>query len=240
MASVEVNNLVAGYGNKTLIRNLSFYIHQPSFIAVIGHNGSGKSTLFKALTSQISFKGSIRIHDQPVSPGFHPANSGLTALLAQKNSVGFSIPVKELAVMGRFRFKRFFQPYTSIDYQAVSEILQILEISHLCDKNFLELSGGEQQMVWLAQLMVQDAQVYLLDEPTQQLDVYNKKRVFELMRMWVSHYGKTVICITHDLHYLYHMEGYMLNLSTTSPVLEAITKASVDRNIRLLQDKEFF
>lgn len=237
MASVEVNHLVAGYGNKTLIRNLSFNIPEPSFIAVIGHNGSGKTTFFKALTRQLSFKGTIRIHNQPIKSGGSQANTGLSALLAQKNAVGFSIPVKELIVMGRFRFKRFFQPYDTTDYQAVTDILQALDIEHLSEKDFLELSGGEQQMVWLAQLMAQDTKVYLLDEPTQHLDVYNKKRVFKLITKWVQEYKKTVFCITHDLHYLYGMEGYLLNLSAPTPELERIFPLTLDKNIKLLEEK---
>jgi iron complex transport system ATP-binding protein len=207
LASVEVNNLVADYGDKTLIRNLSFKIDSPAFVAIIGQNGSGKTTLFKALTLQIASKGAIRIHNQIMEKSSSLAAHGLVALLAQKNAVSFSITVKELVVMGRFRFKRFFEAYNLSDYKVVNTVLDELEMSHLAERDFRELSGGEQQMMWLAQLIVQDAKVYLLDEPTQQLDVYNKKRVFEMMTKWVIHHKKTVLCITHDLHYLYHMEG---------------------------------
>ncbi|QHT68202.1 ABC transporter ATP-binding protein [Rhodocytophaga rosea] len=240
MASVEVNNIVAGYGDKLLIRNLSFIGGSPVFIAIIGHNGSGKTTLFKALTAQIAFTGSIHIYNHTIKPGSAPASKGLVALLAQKNTVSFSIPVKELVVMGRFRLKRFFEAYNSTDYKEVITILDELGMSHLAERNFLELSGGEQQMIWLAQLMVQDARVYLLDEPTQQLDVYNKKRVFELMMSWVKNHNKTVLCITHDLHYLEQMEGYLLNLSAVNPVLEPINHSSVERNIQLLENKQSF
>jgi iron complex transport system ATP-binding protein len=240
LASVEVNNIVAGYGDKILIRNLSFITDSPAFVAVIGHNGSGKTTLFKAFTSQIAFKGSIRIHNQNIKLGVSPAAHGLVALLAQRNTVSFSIPVKELVVMGRFRLKRFFEAYSLIDYKEVHAVLDELGMLQLAEQDFLELSGGEQQMMWLAQLMVQDAKVYLLDEPTQQLDVYNKKRVFELIMTWVKNHKKTVLCITHDLHYLYQMEGYLLNLSVANPVLEPINHTSVKRNIQLLENKKSF
>jgi iron complex transport system ATP-binding protein len=238
LASIEVNNLVAGYGNKILIRNLSFIIHPPAFLAIIGHNGSGKSTLFKALTVQIPFQGKVKIHNQIIGQGSSPVVTGLVALLSQKNTVGFSIPVKELVVMGRFRFKRFFEGYNTQDYQAVNEVLDELGVLHLAEQDFLQLSGGEQQIIWLAQLMVQDSKVYLLDEPTQQLDVYNKKQVFELMMRWVTKHNKTVFCITHDLHYLYQMQGYLLNLSVPDPTLEVMHATSLDRNIELLERKK--
>jgi iron complex transport system ATP-binding protein len=237
LAIVEVTDLVADYGKKALIRNLSFIITNPAFVAIIGHNGCGKTTLFKTFTQQIPYQGSIHINNHLLAGGENPAEKGLLALLAQKNTVGFTITVKELVVMGRFRLKRFFQPYDATDYKVAAHILQSLNMAHLAEANFLELSGGEQQMVWLAQLMVQNTPVYLLDEPTQHLDLYNKKRVFNLMMDWVRQSQKTVFCITHDLYNLYQMEGFILNLSTTHPTLEPINPASIQKHISLLENK---
>jgi iron complex transport system ATP-binding protein len=237
LAIVQITDLVADYGKKALIRNLSFTITDPAFVAVVGHNGCGKTTLFKAFTQQIPYQGSIKIDNQPLTSTINPAEKGLLSLLAQKNTVNFTISVKELIVMGRFRLKRFFEPYDNTDYNAVAEVLQLLQMTHLTEANFLELSGGEQQMVWLAQLMVQNTPVYLLDEPTQHLDLYNKKRVFNLMMNWVQHARKTVLCITHDLYNLYQTEGYMLNLSTEHPFLEPISPASIQKHIHILENK---
>jgi iron complex transport system ATP-binding protein len=237
LTSVEVTNLVAGYGNKTLIRNLSFFIKHPAFVAVIGHNGCGKTTLFKAFTHQIPYQGNIFLSQQLLLSTYNPSVSGMVALLAQKNIVGFSMSVKELIVMGRFRLKRFFEPYNAADFDKVYEVLKLLRMEHLADKDFLELSGGEQQLVWLAQLIMQDATLCLLDEPTQQLDVYNKRRVFELMMYWVKHFRKMVFCITHDLYYLHQTEGFLLNLSMPDPTLEPINKEAIQRNIAWLESK---
>ncbi len=238
MAIIEVTDLVADYGKKALIRNLSFIITDPVFVAVVGHNGCGKTTLFKALTQQINYQGTIHINNQLLISKENPAEKGLLALLAQRNTVNFTISVKELVVMGRFRLKRFFQPYNDTDYQAVAEVLKLLQMTHLAEANFLELSGGEQQMVWLAQLMVQNTAVYLIDEPTQHLDLYNKKRVFNLMMDWVRGTRKTVFCITHDLYNLFQTEGFILNLSVQYPSLDPITPASIQKHIQLLETKE--
>jgi iron complex transport system ATP-binding protein len=165
----------------------------------------------------------------------NPFAAGLIALLAQKNNVGFAIPVQELVVMGRFRQKKIFQSYTQTDYMAATTALESLGLTSIAQQNFTDLSGGEQQLVWLAQLMVQGTPVYLLDEPTQQLDVYNKKQVFALMMKWVVDYQKTVLCITHDLHNLYAMNGYILNLSAVAPRLEPINAEVIAQHIKLLQ-----
>jgi iron complex transport system ATP-binding protein len=231
----EVKNLIADYGTNTIIRNLSFKITHPAFIAVVGHNGSGKTTLFKALSGQLPYQGDVIINNQLLKHSSSPFTSGAIALLAQKNNVGFSIPVEELVVMGRFRMKKFFQSYNEADYTATHQALALLKLLPLAQHNFVDLSGGEQQLVWLAQLMVQDTPVYLLDEPTQQLDLYNKKQVFTLMMKWVNQYKKTILCITHDLHNLFTMEGYILNLSVDHPLLEPLRPDVIQRHIHLLE-----
>ncbi|MBD0254907.1 MAG: ABC transporter ATP-binding protein [Cytophagales bacterium] len=237
MVPLQVNQLVAGYGHQALIRNLSFIVPRPAFVAVIGHNGSGKSTLLKALTGQIAHGGEVRIGEQRVQSGQNPSAAGLLSFLAQKNHVNFSLPVRELVVMGSFRRKRFFQPYTPADYADAGRALAALQITHLADADYQHLSGGEQQMVWLAQLLVQNAGVILLDEPTQQLDVYNRKKVFDLMAGWVQQDQKTVLCVTHDIHNLFAMRGYLLNLSSPAPALEEITEETVSHHLALLEHK---
>ncbi len=234
-APVTVANLVADYGTKSLIRNLSFTVPHPAFVAVLGHNGSGKTTLFKAITRQIPSQGEIYISGQRVASGDNPILSGKIAVLGQHNQVGFTMPVKELVVMGRYRHKGFLQPYDQSDYGAAREALRFLRIEHLASADFGRLSGGEQQLVWLAQMMVQDSTIFLLDEPTQHLDVYNKRRVFNLMADWVNSNRKTVLCITHDLYNLFAMQGFLLNLSMPEPALEPINESNLRRHISWLE-----
>ncbi|MHC2992712.1 iron ABC transporter ATPase [Pontibacter sp. HJ8] len=232
---VEVKNLVAGYEQRVLIRNLSFSIPAPAFLAIIGHNGAGKTTFFKAFQHKISYKGQILIQQHDLRAIPDAAATGLLSYLPQKNIVSFPIKVHDLVVMGLFRKKRFFENYSHEDYEQAAAILNQLELSHLREQDFTTLSGGEQQLVWLAQLMLQDASLILLDEPTQQLDVYYKKQVFRLLQQWVQQQSKTVICITHDLHNLLPMQGYLLNLSKPAPVLEPITPESVVQNQEFLE-----
>ncbi|WP_234462470.1 ABC transporter ATP-binding protein [Adhaeribacter terrigena] len=235
---LEVKDLVAGY-EQMLIRNLFFSIPEPAFVAIIGHNGCGKSTLFKTFIHQIGYSGSISIMGRDLKKISNPAAQGILAHLPQKNVVSFPVKVKDLVVMGAYRKKSFFENYAPEDYETVAFLLEKLQISHLAERNFPDLSGGEQQMVWLAQLMLQDAQLCLLDEPTQQLDVYHKKKVFKLLASWVQENQKTVLCITHDLHNLHFMPGYLLNLSKPSPKLEVISAETVTENREFLESAPF-
>ncbi|OKL40658.1 ABC transporter ATP-binding protein [Pontibacter flavimaris] len=232
---VEAKNLVAGYGQRVLIRNLSFFVPSPAFVAIIGHNGAGKTTLFRAFQGKIDYQGQLLVQNHDLRHLSNPSGKGLLAYLPQKSVINFPIKVHDLVVMGLFRQKRFFENYTSEDYTLAAQTLELLQLSHLMDHDFTTLSGGEQQLVWLAQLMLQDAAINLLDEPTQQLDVYYKHQVFGLLQNWVDERRKTVLCITHDLQNLTHMRGFLLNLSRPDPKLEVISPEAVQENQAFLE-----
>lgn len=220
---LSIENLIAGYGQRVLLRNLCFTVPGPAFVAVIGHNGCGKTTLLRALTGQLPYEGRVSVNGQDLSAVRRPAAAGLLAHLPQRASVEFSLPVRELVVMGRFRHHRFLGAYSAADYALADAALARMGAAHLAGRDFTLLSGGEQQLVWLAQLSLQDAALCLLDEPTQQLDVYYRRRVFGLLHEWVQQEGKTVLCITHDLDNLAQLPGYLLNLSRPAPRLQVLS-----------------
>ena len=109
--------------------------------------------------------------------------------------------------------------------------------THLANQDFRQLSGGEQQLVWLAQLSLQDAPLYLLDEPTQQLDVYHRRRIFSLLSTWVTNEGRTILCSTHDLDSLPEMPGFLLNLSRPQPHLLPLSAETVRAEREFLERK---
>ncbi|UYZ62040.1 ABC transporter ATP-binding protein [Hymenobacter weizhouensis] len=238
LSLLRIEQLIAGYGRRVLLRNLSFTVPEPAFVAIVGHNGCGKTTLFRALTGRIPYQGTVQVRGQDLRAVRQPAASGLLAHLPQRGSVEFSIPVRELVVMGRFRHHRFLSAYSPHDYALADAALARVGAAHLAQRDFTQLSGGEQQLVWLAQLSLQDAALYLLDEPTQQLDVYYRRRVFDLLQTWVAEQQKTILCITHDLDNLPTLRGYLLNLSAPQPTLEPLNADTVRAAKEYLESEE--
>jgi iron complex transport system ATP-binding protein len=210
-----------------LVRNLFLCLPGPAFVAVVGHNGSGKTTLFRVLTGQLSYEGSVQLLGQEVRGLRRAATAGLLGYLPQRGSLDFAISVREVVVMGRYRHHGLLSAYAPTDYALADAALARVGMAHLAGRDFTQLSGGEQQLVWLAQLSLQDAQMYLLDEPTQQLDVYYRRQVFNLLHDWATTQGKTVLCSTHDLDNLPELTGFLLNLSEPKPQLRPITAGSV-------------
>ena len=226
-SSLNIENLVAGYPGRVLVRNLFLCLPKPAFVAIVGHNGAGKTTLFRVLTGQLPYDGSVQLHGHEVRHLRRAATAGLLGYLPQRGSLGFSIAVRELVVMGRYRHHGFLSAYSAADYALADAALARVGMAHLAARDFTQLSGGEQQLVWLAQLSLQDAQMYLLDEPTQQLDPYYRRQVFNLVHGWAGQAGKTVLCSTHDLDNLPELTGYLLNLSEPEPQLRPLSADTV-------------
>lgn len=157
----------------------------------------------------------------------YAATAGLLGYLPQRGSLGFAIAVRELVVMGRYRHHGLLSAYAAAAYALADAALARMGVAHLAARDFTQLSGGEQQLVWLAEFSLQDARVYLLDEPTQQLDPYYHRRILSLVHGWAVQQNKTVLCNTHDLDNLTELTGYLLNLSEPKPQLRLLSAETV-------------
>ena len=234
--SISTQQLTLGYGNITVIENLNLNFKQHTFTALVGNNGSGKSTFLRSLCGlNQPLSGYIKFHNQSEELIKSPFKSGLIGFLAQNTSITFDIGVKELLLMGRFRFKKKFENYTVNDLSEIKKIAEELNITSLLMKQFNEISGGEQQLVLIAQTLLQDAQIYLFDEPTQNLDLKNASFIMNFIAKMPKK-GKTVICSTHDLHLLEHQEGEMINFSAINEQIRPINEHNLAKHIGILKE----
>lgn len=234
MAQLEIIKLSSGYDD-VLINELSLSTSQPGTFCILGKNGSGKTTLLKCIAQQQPYKGFIKwggIDLKSISVSERAKN---ISYLHQKNSISINLKVSELVVMGRYRFKSVFGNYNSEDYKKVDFWLERLGVLKYRNSFFQELSGGEQQLVWICQSFIQETPIIVLDEPTSQLDLENKRKVFDLISER-SKKDKLVILVTHDIEYLKNSKGCFINLSSDDHSLKEITEDELAVQREILEE----
>lgn len=197
---INIQDLTAGYFGNKVIRGFSLSIGEGEIYFLLGRNGSGKSTFLKALGSEIPYEGSISIANSNAHKLSIKQRAGIIATLPQQVQIAFDVEIVELILAGKFHQKKLLEGYTKAEEAEALAIIKDLGFAKP-NQTIQTLSGGEQQMIWLAQVGFQNTPVVLLDEPTQYLDLYYKRLVFEQLKNWVAS-GKTIVVSTHDTQYL--------------------------------------
>lgn len=208
MAVVELKEVTFSYNDEPALKNLSFKVEQGDFLGVVGPNGSGKSTLLKIIEGILTpDEGQSLVRGKAVKEYARRLLARELALVPQSFSLDFDFTAREVVEMGRYARKGLEGSRFGID-----ELLDKLEISALADRPFPQLSGGEKQMVVLAQALAQEPGVLLLDEPAAHLDVSYQLRLFDWLKRLPDE-GLTIVCVLHDLNLALLYFDRMLMLS---------------------------
>ncbi|MHB1377450.1 MAG: metal ABC transporter ATP-binding protein [Candidatus Humimicrobiaceae bacterium] len=190
-ARLEIENVCVYYGKNPALKNITFSVEEGRNIALIGPNGAGKSTLFKALVGLLPLdSGRIFIHGLPV--GHH---KDCVAYVPQKEEIDwlFPITVLEVVMMGRFgKISKFKKP-SKKDLDIVYGSLNQMGINNLALSKISDLSGGQQQKVFIARAIAQEPHILLMDEP------FTKETILAFLNDSRKS-NVTVIVATHDLN----------------------------------------
>ena len=196
-ARLEIENVCVYYGKNPALKNITFSVEEGKNIALIGPNGAGKSTLFKALVGLLPLdSGRIFIHGLPV--GHH---KDCVAYVPQKEEIDwlFPITVLEVVMMGRFgKISRFKKP-SKKDLDIVYDSLNQMGIIDLALSKISDLSGGQQQKVFIARAIAQEPHILLMDEPFTGVDMSTKETILDFLDDSRKS-NVTVIIATHDLN----------------------------------------
>ncbi|SMC40340.1 ABC transporter ATP-binding protein [Chryseobacterium sp. YR221] len=231
---ISIEQLSFGYGKEEVLKNVNATFAKGKLSVILGRNGSGKSTLFKIIAGlEKNYQGNLWITDKerrkikigttsPVRLGF----------LTQFHQTTFPFTVFDVVLTGRASFSRF-SPKKS-DYQEVETLLQKFNLTHLKDKAYTSLSGGERQLVLLCRVLVQKPDLLMLDEPTNHLDLHYQVAVLEVIRHLVNE-GTTVLCVMHDpnLAFLFGDDFFVMRQNELIPVSRSMEK---DELKQLLED----
>ena len=186
----------AGAGNAAL-DDVSFAVHAGERVALMGPNGAGKSTLINLVVGLVkSQSGSILVHGNPSDNCRHRV-----ALVPQRSEVDWNFPVTvgQVVMMGRFVHLGWMKRPSSADHAAVDKALRTMKITDLAKTHIGRLSGGQQQRVMLARALAHDADLLLLDEPLNNVDVATQELMFHVLEDLCAQRGRTAIVSTHDI-----------------------------------------
>ncbi len=165
-------------------------------VALVGPNGAGKSTLLHLILGmEREQAGSISVYGNPAHECRHRV-----AVVPQRSTVDWRFPVtvRQVVTMGRYVHLGWFKRPGSIDRRKVQDALAAMQIENLAERQIGELSGGQQQRVMLARTLAHDADLLLLDEPLNHVDITTQELIFHTLERLTAG-GKTVIVSTHDL-----------------------------------------
>ncbi len=193
---LAIHDLTVAYHRKPVLWDIDLDIPEGKLVGVVGPNGAGKSTLIKACLDLIPrASGEIGIYGKPYKEQRH-----LVAYVPQRESVDWDFPVSALDVvaMGAYRRLGWFRRVNKKEAEKAHECLSQVGIDHLAERQISQLSGGQQQRVFLARALMQDAELYLMDEPFASVDAATEEAIVSLLRSLIEK-GKTCLVVHHDL-----------------------------------------
>jgi manganese/iron transport system ATP-binding protein/manganese/zinc/iron transport system ATP- binding protein len=195
--AIAIDHLTVSYGPTPALLDVSLELPAGKLIGVIGPNGSGKSTLMKALLGFVRPDyGTIRIFGKP-----REQSVGRVAYVPQRGAIDWDFPitVREVALMGRYNKRSWWQDMGADDYRAADEALETVRMTNLRDRQIGQLSGGQQQRVFMARALAQGADILLLDEPFAGVDAATERTILEVLHRSRDN-GRTLLVVHHDLN----------------------------------------
>ena len=226
MNAIEIKNLTVAYGENIALEDLNLEIEVGSLMALVGPNGAGKSTLIKTILKFLKqITGEIKI------------NAKTLAYVPQRNSVDWDFPTTlfDVVEMGCYGRVGLFKRVSKEEKQKVLKAIEQVGMLEFKDRQISELSGGQQQRAFIARALVQEADIYLMDEPFQGVDSTTEKSIVEILKQLKAE-GKTIIVVHHDLQTVatYFESVALINKAVivSGKVSEVFTQENIDVTYR--------
>ena len=230
---MQVKDLTKRYDGKTVVNKVSFAIPKGKVISLIGPNGAGKSTVMGIISRLIAQDGgTVDFEGSDIGKWKSRELSKRLAILTQTNNIQMKLTVRELVTFGRF-------PYsggrtTAEDQEIIDRAIFYMELGAFEDQFIDELSGGQRQRAYIAMVIAQDTEYVLLDEPTNNLDIYHATNMMKIVRRLCDELGKTVILVLHEINYAAFYSDYICafkdgRIAKFGTVKEVMTKENLSQ-----------
>ncbi|HSI67766.1 MAG TPA: adenosylcobinamide amidohydrolase [Planococcus sp. (in: firmicutes)] len=199
---LKVTELSGGYEGKRIIDKVSFSVNKGSMLGILGPNGSGKSTLLKLISGVLPIENGLVEIDGKMLQSYEPKElARKMAVLPQLHAHAFTHTVRETVALGRYPHQTgWFASWSKEDEKTVVEAMELMKVTQYESTQIDRMSGGEQQRVYVAQALAQNASILLLDEPTNHLDINHQKELLDTIKLQAIEKGLTVVSIFHDIN----------------------------------------
>lgn len=249
MSVVSFEHLDIGYQHVPVIRDIHMAFERKEVICLLGANGCGKTTFLKTLLGLLApLSGEIWIDQKPQRQWSRKQLAKFIGYVPQAHNTVFPFTAQEVVLMGRTAYLQWFATPGKNDIGIVQQCMETLGIEHLAKRNYMHLSGGEQQLVLIARALTQQPAMLVMDEPTASLDFGNQIRTLEHIDL-LRGKGLSILMTTHqpehaariaDRVVLFH-QGTLLSCGLSRDVLAisnlakiyGLSEETVKRNLRL-------
>jgi len=217
---LEIKDLNFSYNKhkKSIFENLSVNFAK-GFNVILGPNGAGKSTLLKAIFGLLKYQGEICYDGINLSKINFNKKTELISYLPQMDLNISPLTVLEMVLLGRL--PELNQKISDEDIKAVTEILKVLNIEDLITRSFSELSGGQKKMVFVAQTLVRNPKLILLDEPTNSLDLQKQLELCQFLQNFIELKKVDIVTVLHDINLAIRYADYIVILSNDGSLYDS-------------------
>ena len=226
MNAIEIKNLTVAYGENIALEDFNLDVEIGSLMALVGPNGAGKSTLIKTILKFLKqITGEIKISKKSL------------AYVPQRNSVDWDFPTTlfDVVEMGCYGRVGLFKRVNKEEKVKVLKAIEQVGMLDFKDRQISELSGGQQQRTFIARALVQEADIYLMDEPFQGVDSTTEKSIVDILKKLKSD-GKTLLVVHHDLQtvptYFESVTFINKTVIASGKVKEAFTQENIEMTYR--------
>ena len=196
---LTIRNLRKTYEDATVVDDVSLELPHGKVISMIGPNGAGKSTVLGMISRLVAkSSGAVEFQGKDLEKWESRELAKHLAILTQANNVQMKLTVRELVAFGRFPHSG--SNLSQKDWEIVDRSIRYMELESFAERFIDEMSGGQRQRAFIARVLAQDTEYVLLDEPTNNLDIYHATQMMKLVRRLCDELGKTVILVLHEIN----------------------------------------
>lgn len=232
MVRLYTKQLQVGYGERTIVKDLTVEIPDKKITIIIGPNGCGKSTLLKAMSRIIPHQsGSIVLDGVQIAREDTKSLARKMAILPQSPESAAGLTVGELVSYGRFPYQKGFGRLTKEDLEVINWAMEVTGTIGYKYAPVDSLSGGQRQRVWIALALAQGTEMIFLDEPTTYLDLAHQLEVLELLQKLNQEQERTIVMVLHDLNQAARFADFLVALKDGKIVKTGSSEEVINRKV---------